>query len=234
MCFQCNQQFLLNVRRTIQMYVTAWQQLSTTTSTSPNTTTTMKPRIWFLEDTNCARVIGQVEPNLVPFFETEHMGKYRGDVCRAAALYLSGGYYFDVDMKAIQLYVPSSPAITFDTTMAKSQESHSNSIMVAVPRHSILYWSLQIMLQLYQQEQGAKPEAAKKEDYILQQRQQENKQQSQRNESTRDNKVILETSISNSTEKKKKNDSDDNNDDDNDDQGQKQSNASSSKGKRTK
>ncbi|KAL7564091.1 hypothetical protein ACA910_012370 [Epithemia clementina (nom. ined.)] len=173
MRFQCNQRFLLNVQWTIQMYVTAWQQLSTTTSTSPNTTTTMttptKPRICFLEDTNCARVIRRVEPKLVPFFETEHMGNYRGDVCCATALYLLGGYYFDVDMKAIQRYVLSSPAITFDTAMAESQESHFNSIMVAAPRHPILYWSLQIMLQLYQQEQGAKPGAAKKEDSILQQ-----------------------------------------------------------------
>ncbi|KAL7572105.1 hypothetical protein ACA910_001743 [Epithemia clementina (nom. ined.)] len=168
MRFQHDQQFLLNVRWTIQMYVTAWQQLSTTTSTSPNTTTTTtKPRIWFLEDTDCACVIRRVEPKLVPFFETEPMGKYRGDVCCAVALYLSGGYYFDVDMKAIQPYVPSSPAITFDTAMTESQESHFNSIMVAAPRHPILYWSLQIMLQLYQQEQGAKPGAAKKEDSIL-------------------------------------------------------------------
>ncbi|KAL7555851.1 hypothetical protein ACA910_017352 [Epithemia clementina (nom. ined.)] len=173
MCFQRDQRFLLNVRWTIQMYMTAWQQLSTTTSTSPNTTTTTttptKPRIWFLEDTDCARVIGRVEPKLNPFFETEPMGKYRGDVCRATALYLLGGYYFDVDMKAIQPYVPSSPAITFDTAMAESQESHFNSVMVAAPRHPILYWSLQIMLQLYQQEQGAKLGAAKKEDSILQQ-----------------------------------------------------------------
>ncbi|KAL7565506.1 hypothetical protein ACA910_012242 [Epithemia clementina (nom. ined.)] len=198
------------------MYVTAWQQLSTTTSTSPNTTTTTttKPRIWFLEDTNCARVIRRVEPKLVPFFEMEPIGKYCGDVCRAAALYLLGGYYFDIDMKAIQPYVPSSLAITFDMAMAESQELHFNSIMVAAPRHPILYWSLQIMLQLYQQEQGAKPRAAKKEDSILQQQQQENEQQSQCNESTRDNTVILETSNSNSTEKK--NNSNDNDDDDND------------------
>ncbi|KAL7571354.1 hypothetical protein ACA910_007667 [Epithemia clementina (nom. ined.)] len=75
MRFQRNQRFLLNVRRPIQMYVTAWQQLSTTMSTSPNTTTTTttttKPCIWFLEDTNCARVIQWVKPKLVPFFETE-------------------------------------------------------------------------------------------------------------------------------------------------------------------
>jgi hypothetical protein len=37
---------------------------------------------------------------LESYFEREQMGAYKGDICRFAALYMHGGFYFDVDMLA--------------------------------------------------------------------------------------------------------------------------------------
>ncbi|KAL7570478.1 hypothetical protein ACA910_004261 [Epithemia clementina (nom. ined.)] len=162
--------FLQNVHNTIRVYVSAWQeqveQKQQKQKQQPNNnnndiipTTTPVPRVWFLDNGECQRVIALVEPRLLPFFQRESIGKYQADVCRAAALYLSGGYYFDVDMKALQAFVPQ-PTTTFSSAVATpdphittttTARAFFNSFQVAAPRHVIVYVSLQIMLQSYQE-----------------------------------------------------------------------------------
>ena len=167
------QPFLDNVLDTIQLYVTAWYKQQQQQQAQPKTT---RPRVWFLDNDECRRVIGRVEPRLVPYFDEEPLGKYQGDVCRAAALYLSGGYYMDVDMKTIQPY-PTFPRLNHtaindkpspikkkkkkakkDPSLVLAQSpdgSMFNSFMASAPRHAVLWDSLQIILSYYQKnEQG--------------------------------------------------------------------------------
>ncbi|KAL7575516.1 hypothetical protein ACA910_020099 [Epithemia clementina (nom. ined.)] len=127
------------------MYVTAWLAQDNEYFTVHNYD---KPRVWSLDDKECERVIAQVNSPLVPYFREEDSGRFKGDICRVAALYLSGGYYFDVDMKAIKP-VSLAPTTTFSSALM-NEHAFFNSYIVAAPRHPIILRSLQIMLHYYQ------------------------------------------------------------------------------------
>ena len=58
--------------------------------------------VLYLDNVACRQVLHQVYPSLVEFFDREKRGMYKGDICRLAALYQYGGYYFDVDLRVIQ------------------------------------------------------------------------------------------------------------------------------------
>jgi hypothetical protein len=57
-----------------------------------------------LHDTDCRSVIYAAKPNLLVYFDREVHGSRKADICRVAALYLTGSYYFDADMEALEVY----------------------------------------------------------------------------------------------------------------------------------
>jgi mannosyltransferase OCH1-like enzyme len=61
-----------------------------------------------LNDSDCEQLIEIASPSVVPHFLDERTGMYRGDICRVAALYLHGGYYFDLDMEVHTPYIAPS------------------------------------------------------------------------------------------------------------------------------
>ena len=127
--------FLPNIYHTIRTYaVDLWQGRAPV-------------HLWFLNNTECLNILQRVEPRLVSHFRREKEGKYKGDLCRMAALFLKGGYYIDVDMKAIQPI-----ALESNTTFASvnSTQGFFNSFVASKPRHPIVYYSLQLMLRFYQ------------------------------------------------------------------------------------
>ena len=77
-----------NVMHTIEEYRKAWDDRSA--------------KVNFLDDDQCRKRIQNAEPRLVGYFDEEKSGMYRGDICRVAALYLEGGYYFDVDLRVVE------------------------------------------------------------------------------------------------------------------------------------
>jgi hypothetical protein len=54
----------------------------------------------FLDDADCREMILSVSPALAKSFDMNWRGMIKADICRVAALYQSGGYYFDVDLEA--------------------------------------------------------------------------------------------------------------------------------------
>ena len=54
----------------------------------------------FLDDAGCREMILSVSPALAKGFDLEWRGMIKADICRVAALYQSGGYYFDIDLEA--------------------------------------------------------------------------------------------------------------------------------------
>jgi len=54
-----------------------------------------------LTDDDCCALLQRVEPKLVPHFDREKKGAYKADICRVAALFEEGGYYFDIDIRVI-------------------------------------------------------------------------------------------------------------------------------------
>lgn len=82
--------FYNNVMKTINAYTTLW-----------NTSSNLPTEVYFLDNNNCTDLLNQVEPLLAMAFEQEGKGDFKADLCCTAALYLHGGYYFDIDMEVV-------------------------------------------------------------------------------------------------------------------------------------
>ena len=74
--------------------------------------------VHFLTDDECRERIEEAEPRLVQHFDQESSGTYKADICRVAALYLEGGYYFDIDLRVV-VPVSLDPNITFASCREK-------------------------------------------------------------------------------------------------------------------
>ena len=72
----------------------------------------------FLDDDMCREKISATEPRLLQWFNAEPLGMYKADICRVSALYLTGGLYFDVDLR---VYEPV--ALSTNTTFSSSREA---------------------------------------------------------------------------------------------------------------
>jgi len=76
---------------------------------------------------------------LLKAFRGESHGAYRGDICRAVALFEKGGYYLDVD---VQMAVPFSdivaPSATFFSALAATGGGVLNAIIGVVPKSEII------------------------------------------------------------------------------------------------
>jgi len=124
-----------NIMNTIQMYQQAWNE--------PNAS------IWFLSNDDCQRALAEAEPALVPHFLREQSGAFKGDICRVAALYLKGGYYFDADMKAIRALGIESD-VGFASVLLPEGQGFFQSFLASEPRSLILKEALHIMLDYYE------------------------------------------------------------------------------------
>jgi hypothetical protein len=154
-------QFYENVRHTIDTYQQAWRKTKTSTSTKDKSGDDMhnysysdginnqtEMSVWFLDNRECRSVIQKVEPGLVQHFDRETHGAFKSDICRAAALYLTGGYYFDIDMKVIQaLILPHTT--TFATSYGHRRDNFFQSFTAARQHSPILKEALRLMLLYY-------------------------------------------------------------------------------------
>ncbi len=134
-----------NVLKTIDTYSSFWNM----TSTRSTATRSRPTEVYFLDNANCSDFLKQVRPVLAEAFENETRGDFKADLCRVAALYLHGGYYFDVDMEVVQpLNLPDS--ISFSTSKSGSSSNNFfNSFMASTARHAILNATLESFYQYY-------------------------------------------------------------------------------------
>lgn len=121
-----------NVRNTIQAYANAWN------------TTPADVDVHFLTDVKCAEYIEKVEPRLLKPFSTERNGPYKGDICRIAALYELGGYYFDVDIQVVKALDPD-PNVTFITSHMGNKQFFQ-AILALSPNHPVAKSTLNSMV----------------------------------------------------------------------------------------
>lgn len=91
--------FYQNVLHTIEAYNNSWS------GTIHESKDKNDFQVRFLDDTECSEIVQEAYSALSVYFAQETNGAFRGDICRAAALYLHGGYYFDVDMEVIKAYI---------------------------------------------------------------------------------------------------------------------------------
>ena len=133
-----------NVQSTIDTYRMAWG--------NPNANVT------FLDDAKCLKMIESLEPRLIGPFRKEK-GAHKADICRVAALYLEGGYYFDLDLKAIHDVMLPPPSAERDIGFVSVLEDkrvppfHDNifqAFLASRPRHPILRMALNLMVEYYE------------------------------------------------------------------------------------
>lgn len=124
----------------------------------------------FLTDEDCIRslqtVLGQKSP-LITFFQKESEGMYKADICRGAALYETGGLYFDVDVGVrTNLFEKSQeeeegktnwilfPNTTFVTSLVHRQSNHIGNFFQAfmgtTSHHDIIKRYLKLFQQYYE------------------------------------------------------------------------------------
>lgn len=111
-------------------------------------------RVEFLDDNACREAIIRAEPNLLVHFNNETKGAYKADICRAAALYNTGGYYFDVDIKVVSA-VRLDPDISFSSVREEIKKNKQNfnffqAFLASAPKHSVMRETLRYMLAYYE------------------------------------------------------------------------------------
>jgi hypothetical protein len=124
-----------NVKNTIQVYREAWGD--------PDAP------VWFLNDTDCRSAIYAAKPNLLVFFDREVHGSWKADICRIAALYLTGGHYFDVDMEVVDPWVPDRN-VAFATATTPDKTRYYQSFLASEQNGRILEEALDEMLLFYE------------------------------------------------------------------------------------
>jgi hypothetical protein len=127
--------FYDNVEKTIKMYREAWGE--------PDAP------VWFLDDDDCRSAIYFAKPHLLTYFDREIDGSWKADICRVAALYLTGGYYFDVDMEAVNPWIPS-PNVTFGTAVDPSKSMFFQSFLASEKNGRVIEQGLNEILLFYE------------------------------------------------------------------------------------
>jgi len=114
--------------------------------------------VHFTNDEDCLVFITEMEPRIVKYFLEEQQGPFKADICRVAALYIHGGYYFDIDMTTVEPFVLSGGKYTFATVRCKKNtEGYKiastcgffQSFFASTPGNHLLRDSMDRMLQVY-------------------------------------------------------------------------------------
>jgi hypothetical protein len=157
---------------------TTFSRSNDTTKQHPQQSITVQKKtdihVTCMDNVYCARLINFTFPDLLPHFLQEPNGAFKGDICRLAALYLHGGYYFDVDMEVIEPYIAGSSPFPSPTSLiplielssAKPRQENTNdvffvtvwneprnamfqSFMASTPGHPILSTAMDELLEYY-------------------------------------------------------------------------------------
>lgn len=121
-----------NVQNTIQKYSQAWN------------VSVEEVDVVFMDDELCLELIPQVEPRLVEYFQLEPLGSFKADICRVAALYLYGGYYFDVDIQVLEPLHPQPETDFITSTCGNNQ--FFQAVLALSRRHPLARATLDSML----------------------------------------------------------------------------------------
>jgi mannosyltransferase OCH1-like enzyme len=134
--------FYDNIMKTIEAYRSEWKESNATVN--------------FLLDENCTQLLREVDKRentaLAQAFQEEPRGDFKADLCRLAALFLHGGYYFDVDLEVVKP-LQLDPLISFSTAR-DAGASFFQAFLAATPGHPLLRANLKTMMEYYVEKRG--------------------------------------------------------------------------------
>jgi hypothetical protein len=112
----------------------------------------------FLTDDECIQSIRNMmgpATMLLDYFRNETQGMYKADLCRGAALWETGGLYFDVDLGVrMNIWQVLNEATTFATVKVHFQSKHKGAFfqafMAATPKHPVIRRYVELFLDYYQ------------------------------------------------------------------------------------
>jgi hypothetical protein len=128
-----------NVEKTIQTYRDEWGD--------------PEAPVWFLNDTDCRSAVYSAKPTLLPYFDRELHGSRKADICHIAALYLTGGYYFDVSTETASPWVPARN-VTFAAAADPGKTRYLQSFLASDPKGRIVEKALDAILLFYEQQKS--------------------------------------------------------------------------------
>ena len=132
-----------NIVKTIHAYHDVW-----------NNDTEME--VHFLIDSNCTDLLKQVDEelnlSLTNAFLGESYGQFKADLCRIAAIYLHGGYYFDIDIEVFQPLLLVNEVSFSSVISATNIPTFFQAYLASVPRHPIIRRNLDTLDEFYSQE----------------------------------------------------------------------------------
>jgi hypothetical protein len=126
--------FYENIQRTVRQYERAWGK------------TNLDVR--FLTFESCRELVRHAAPDLLPHFDADPEGRNHATICRVAALYVTGGYYFDVDMLTQRAWLPRGCSLA---TAFNPWNNIMQSILIAQPAHPLLKETFRVMLVHYEE-----------------------------------------------------------------------------------
>lgn len=117
-------------------------------------------QVRFLNDDDCLKSIQYAlgkDTKLTTYFTNESHGMYKADICRGAALYESGGLYFDIDIEArMTLWNVIATQTEFVTTFVHKDSNHLGGFFQAfigvTPHHAIMKRYLELFVRYYEGE----------------------------------------------------------------------------------
>ena len=113
----------------------------------------LQPEVLVLDDRRCVELIEQASgAELALAFQREARGSFKADICRGAALWLHGGFYFDVDLEALlPLDAFVRPYTTFTTVQndVATGVGFFQAFVGVTARHVVMQTYLRFLVQYY-------------------------------------------------------------------------------------
>jgi hypothetical protein len=122
----------LNVRNTVKTYKEAWD--------------VSEVRSWSVDSLTCLAILYTVKVELLPYYRAEMNSAQKTAICSIAAMYFSGGFYFDVDL---EVGSPYGPVDDVGLVIARDSDNLSSQFMACEPRSSVMEMTLERMLDSY-------------------------------------------------------------------------------------
>lgn len=112
----------------------------------------------FLNDDDCRASIRATlgdDTKLVEYFDKETHGMYKADICRGAALYETGGLYFDIDIEArMPMWDVIQQPTEFVTVLVHKDSNHHGGFFQAfigvVPKHKVMKRYVELFVDYYE------------------------------------------------------------------------------------